>query len=334
VRSGLASFATSTTTWRAQFPAPSQLRDRFDFTISNESVGLYDKQGQTLVDLHQCPQQSPALAEAWQKVRPHLPSVKKGSVRVRVGPQQEIGVWLDLAHKDVQELFAKPDKLQSLLAIAHVEIGQRRKHLRWDSEQQRLRLADPQYKIWSDTQVNGKSHPLLGLVGSFTQVGHRASRVLMQEYQRMLDSISPQHFLEFGSGNGNLTLPALAKTKSGVALESDQLATRGLKLTLQGTPEQERLRIGTQLLASETLKSFDLLILNPPRSGIQGLAEVIRDCPQPELPRTVFYMSCYFSSLLQDAKLLQGKGYQLAQVALVDQFPQTHHFELLTLWTK
>jgi 23S rRNA (uracil1939-C5)-methyltransferase len=45
-------------------------------------------------------------------------------------------------------------------------------------------------------------------------------------------------------------------------------------------------------------------------------------------------VSCDPASLARDAALLIAAGYRLTQVTPVDMFPQTHHIESVSLFTK
>ena len=48
----------------------------------------------------------------------------------------------------------------------------------------------------------------------------------------------------------------------------------------------------------------------------------------------VVLISCDSGSLGRDAGLLVGEGYRLDSVTLVDLFPQTHHVEVVSAFTR
>ncbi len=75
----------------------------------------------------------------------------------------------------------------------------------------------------------------------------------------------------------------------------------------------------------------DLIILDPPRSGVhkKALKKIINfDCPE------IIYVSCKPTSLAEDLKVLKESGYQVKKVKCMDMFPQTPHVEAVTLLTK
>jgi len=68
----------------------------------------------------------------------------------------------------------------------------------------------------------------------------------------------------------------------------------------------------------------DLILLDPPRAGAGA-----RVCQQIAAlaPRTIRYVSCDPTTLARDLKTLGEAGYNVANLALVDMFPQTFHVE-------
>jgi 23S rRNA (uracil1939-C5)-methyltransferase len=69
----------------------------------------------------------------------------------------------------------------------------------------------------------------------------------------------------------------------------------------------------------------DVLVLDPPRAGC---AESAVDAMATLRPERVVYVSCEPSTLARDlSRFSTGGRYRLAEVALVDMFPQTYHIE-------
>ncbi len=78
----------------------------------------------------------------------------------------------------------------------------------------------------------------------------------------------------------------------------------------------------TQL--KKTISPVDLIVLNPPRKGLQpqALAAVV-ELGAPKL----IYVSCDPNSLARDLDRLVNAGYLIAQLSLFDMFPQTEQVE-------
>jgi len=76
---------------------------------------------------------------------------------------------------------------------------------------------------------------------------------------------------------------------------------------------------------------FSAAVLDPPREGLDryALDALLRLGPQ-----SLVYVSCDPATLARDAKRLAGGGYQLEEISLFDQFPQTYHIESISLWVQ
>lgn len=315
----------------------AHLRDRLDFTLEEGRLGLYQKHKHTILDLEHCAQLSPALQGWLTEFRQvHWPFAK-GSIRLRVGPQGQKGVWLDLANIDIKYLLEEKNILKKLLHSAFVEIGQRRKIPFWTGTE--FKLKDPEMHVWFQTWMNDRPVDLFCQIASFTQPSLKANRLICQQISSWIEAFPKARVLEFGSGIGNLTLPALFSCESLVACEIDKLSLAGLQRTLENLPpdlQQHQIKISIhagdfQKKLLQDFSQFDVVLANPPRSGLMNFINPLAELPASRRPQFFIYMSCYPESLAKDLSQLQKFGYSLQQVSIVDQFPQTDHYEVLTL---
>ena len=91
--------------------------------------------------------------------------------------------------------------------------------------------------------------------------------------------------------------------------------------------------INTDLYNSETLPKFlknlnsqvELLVLDPPRSGFKELNMWINALK----PKNILYISCSPGTLARDLALIETR-FEVQNLALIDLFPGTHHFEVMT----
>ena len=75
-------------------------------------------------------------------------------------------------------------------------------------------------------------------------------------------------------------------------------------------------------------RSFDLVLLDPPRAGLDlGVIDTLLAIRAPR----VVYVSCDPATFARDAHRLQRGGYRLIRVRPVDMFPQTFHIETVNL---
>lgn len=82
-------------------------------------------------------------------------------------------------------------------------------------------------------------------------------------------------------------------------------------------------------VASE-LKSFDVVVFDPPRQGAEAQA---RELAKSAVP-IVVAVSCDANTFARDAKILAGGGYTLSVVTPVDQFRYSHHVETVAKFTR
>lgn len=315
------------------------LRDRADFILDRRSgstaFGLFNT-SREIMDLENCAQLSPALQKWLTEVRATLPNVNRGSFRIRVSPSGEKGIWLDLANLDVKTLLDEKAQLLKLQNLGFVEIGQKRKKLiTRDGE---LKLGDPELKSWFETYIGESERPvpLFTTVGGFTQPGFQANRVLIREIRLALKKLDFSHVVEFGSGSGNLTLPFAAQADSVEAYELDTLACEGLKKGLAAAGLSQKVKINTGNFQLEKnapkFSGIDLVVVDPPRSGLMGFLANFKTIQQSDRPRAFLYISCFADSFSKDAAELVQLGYKPDQVTIVDQFPQSPHYEIIALF--
>ena len=78
------------------------------------------------------------------------------------------------------------------------------------------------------------------------------------------------------------------------------------------------------LVSSVSKSSFDVIILDPPRAGLDK--NIIKHLSKLNFKRLI-YVSCNPSTFARDIKLFENHGLKLTKVQPIDMFPQTHHLE-------
>ena len=302
------------------------LRERFDFTIENNQMGLYTKD-RKLVDIKECLQLTSDLQKAFDDLKKVQFPIKKGSARLRVSPKgisNLKGIWLDFANLDIKNLLDDGKTFSQLIDLNfEVEIGQKGKSL--IKTNAGFKLTEPKPNFWFQT----KKFKLLSLISSFTQPSSLTADLITETILEWL----PDDVLtmaEFGSGIGQFTLPLLAKGLSVDIYESSELACQFLKSNAEFNKLDQKLTVYNDNFQIKTLsgnKNYDAILINPPRSGLKKFADEIIKLSSTNL----IYVSCFPESLVTDLKKLITAGYQIKKITLVDQFPQTKHFETCVL---
>ncbi|MCB0365019.1 MAG: class I SAM-dependent RNA methyltransferase [Bdellovibrionaceae bacterium] len=315
-------------------PGPQGLRDRVDLVIMQQdgraTIGLYRPGKKTVADMNSCPQMSPALQDWFQTFRQNLPAITKGSVRLRVAPDGTRGVWLDFANIDVKILLDEGGWLRSLMELAIVEVGQRKKRL--VEVDGRLKLQDPEFFPWFETlHPQGSPIPLYSSIATFTQPGFEANRALVGEVLSAVGQLEGRRWLELFCGIGNFTLPLAASGLEVTAFEVDRLALNGLEKSQGSIGGDLDLHIiagnAYRIAGLPPLHDYDGILVDPPRSGLKNVLQHLQNHLQPARPAYLVYVSCYTPALVQDLKVLVDLGYSITAISGVDQFPQTPHCE-------
>jgi 23S rRNA (uracil1939-C5)-methyltransferase len=310
---------------------PSEIRDRVDLIFEKGKYGFYQSSLREVFEVQSCLQMSQDLMKMFLDLKKIPLPIQKGSLRLRVSPTGERGLWLDFANLDVKRLLEEQNTLKKMLDLGFVEIGQKRKKL-----SSSMKLIDPEARFWTRTWTDGKALPLYSYVGSFSQVGDRANQILIQELQSFFDEALSRQWVEFGSGHGNLTFALATKKERVLALESDPLALQGLEKSLKENSQfQNKISVSAgdfQQRKTHAFQKQEGVLVNPPRSGLQNFLAPLFELEVKERPQDFIYMSCYLDSFLTDAKKLESLGYRIEKLSVVDQFPQTAHFEILTRW--
>ena len=314
---------------------PSAQRTRLDFTLENGRLGLYARDREGITDLPTCAHLTPELQQWLTEFREHLPALSRASIRLRVGPTGLRGIWIDTANLAIKELLDEETWLRSWPADVVVELGQKRKLVRRDPGQP-LKLVDPEYHPWAQSSYRGSTVNLWGSVGDFTQPGLVYNREILRWFESRLRALSPSSVIEFGSGNGNLSYSVLGYSTQLLCCEFDSKLTAGFAHGLKensrtlGEDLTGRVRVieGDHQRREFELPAADVIVANPPRSGLQRFAGTAAQAPN------VLYMSCYLDSFIEDARVFAQKGLRITELAILDQFPQTDHFEILSRWKK
>ena len=317
------------------------LRDRIDLAHRRQAdgpvLGLFDLERTRIVDVGACPAASPELRDFIGELRADPPPIDKASLRLRVGPNNERGLWIDAANADIKALLDEASWLQRQLAGAFVELGQRRKPLVADASRLRLEKK-PELRPWFRTWIGDREALLYMPVGGFSQPSLAANRLLVSRAMALVERAGAARWLELGAGCGNFTLPLAGSGAEVIAAETDRTALDGLARATREQGLESRIRTerlsmdGPSDEARALLAEADAVFADPPRSGLGRFTEAIADLDAP--PSAIVYASCHGEALVRDAARLTAMGYQPRSLELVDQFPQTPRAEWLALFTR
>lgn len=170
----------------------------------------------------------------------------------------------------------------------------------------------------------------------FIQVHAEVNLRMIDQAIALLAPVATDRVLDLYCGIGNFTLP-LAKCAAEVTgIEGARPALERARQNaaaagLANTRFIEADLGGAGVEGAWTRQSFELVLLDPPRTGAAELLPALAGVGA----RRIVYVSCHPGTLARDAGLLvSAHGYRLEAAGAMDMFPQTSHVESMALFVK
>jgi 23S rRNA (uracil1939-C5)-methyltransferase len=142
--------------------------------------------------------------------------------------------------------------------------------------------------------------------------------------------------LDLYCGIGNFSLPLARRAGEVLGVEGDAMLVKAAAANaeLNGINNAEFRQANLSAIdGSEAWlrEGWDLLLLDPARSGAQEIVEHIDRIG----PRRIVYVSCHPGTLARDAgTLVNEKGYTCESAGIIDMFPHTAHVESVAVFNK
>ena len=130
--------------------------------------------------------------------------------------------------------------------------------------------------------------------------------------------------LDLFAGVGLFSVPLAKHFERVVAVESNPAATRDLESNVSGKGSIEIRTAGVERFLEKYKDRPDLILLDPPRAGLEPGAVKHLGRIGPE---RITYVSCEPPTLARDLAAFAAAGYAISEVHLFDLFPQTFHIE-------
>jgi len=167
--------------------------------------------------------------------------------------------------------------------------------------------------------------------GGFSQVNYPQNLRLIRSVFEMARLTGTERVLDLYCGNGNISVPIAPFVSRLLGIEgyapsiADAVANAAANGVTNASFQVSDAALAVGRLAARG-ERFDLVILDPPRSGAESVGEIARLAP-----KSIVYVSCDPPTLSRDLSLLGDKGYRVVSSQPVDMFPQTYHLESVTL---
>ena len=183
------------------------------------------------------------------------------------------------------------------------------------------------------SNLSGTSY-MLPPPGSFLQATRNGEMAILESITNGLKGLPQKlHICELFSGSGSITIPLLERGYKVDAYEINSDAINAIDIATKEQNLANKVKVYTRNLKTNPLSSFelqlfDVIIIDPPRSGAQSQFVNIAKSQVP----LVISISCNINSFIKDAKILFESNYELKWVKPIDQFLFTQHIELVGLF--
>ncbi|MEP6483456.1 MAG: 23S rRNA (uracil(1939)-C(5))-methyltransferase RlmD [Rudaea sp.] len=170
----------------------------------------------------------------------------------------------------------------------------------------------------------------------FIQVNGGMNRRMIERAIALLAPKKDDRLLDLFCGLGNFTLPLARHVAEVTGVEGEAGLVRRAEHNAQRNQLVNAHFFAADLAADQrnapwAKVDYELLLLDPPRSGAEAVLEYL---PRKST-RRVLYVSCHPASLARDAGTLVNRhGFVLKSAGVMDMFPHTAHVESIALFER
>jgi len=175
-----------------------------------------------------------------------------------------------------------------------------------------------------EENINGNIYRITP--NAFFQTNSIGAEVLQTVVREMANDISEKTVLDLYCGSGFFSIDMAKDAKKTIGVELVPEAIHDAKVNAElNNVEVKYHDAKTEEFDWQNINP-DLLILDPPRSGMhdKALADVIAAAP-----KEIIYVSCNYKNFAREMVQLE-KLYNVEEIKAVDMFPHTPHVELVT----
>jgi 23S rRNA (uracil1939-C5)-methyltransferase len=277
-------------------------RYRGQFKTDGEGIGFYAERSRLLVPVARCPLMLGRINVALPALR-GLGRIVPGISEIHVATDGEQAVaWFPGVRFDRRIT----DRIRGFLSGATFEDRS------WGKEKITLELEGLSYGVST---------------GSFFQANWRVNAVLVRRILEVVKGSPGGRLLDLYAGAGNFALPLASRFGEVVAVEEETRAFLGLRRNIRGNGIGNVRPVKSSVEHYRPDGRFDVLVLDPPRSGLSAKALALARGIGAE---AVCYVSCNPSTLARDVASLSDR-YVLGLLQMFDFFPNTHHVEALAV---
>jgi len=170
----------------------------------------------------------------------------------------------------------------------------------------------------------------------FVQVNGKVNSAMVAQALELLAPGASSRVLDLFCGLGNFSVPLARHAGGVIGIEIGAGMVERARGNAAANGVENASFLAADLDAGDDLpgidrRSFDLALLDPPRTGAAGILPFLAGSAVERL----LYVSCHPGTLARDAAALTGEfGFELAAAGIADMFPHTAHVESMALFVR
>ncbi|AGF48975.1 23S rRNA (uracil(1939)-C(5))-methyltransferase RlmD [Candidatus Kinetoplastidibacterium galati] len=304
------------------------------FLQNNDKVilGFYEKRSNHIIDILDCPVLSEKINTILNPIRE---MIYRLTIRKLIS-QVEIAVGDNNVSLLIYNSYS-PSKCD-IMSIVNFGVINSVDVWLHSSNNSIYRVGDSKYK---DTSY---SLPEFGISipfrpKNFTQINHNVNSILVSKVIGLMEIGPYDNILDMFCGLGNFTFPMakIANKVIGIDIDDSLICrARDIALNYGMSGIVNFIKINLFSLNNDffnRLDHFDIMLMDPPRSGANLVVRLIASLDKSRKPRRIVYVSCNPHTLARDSSVLViNGGYRVVCSGIINMFPHTSHVESITVF--
>jgi len=296
-------------------PSPIQYNYRNKITLKVKSkIGYYKKKSYDIVEIENCLLANKKINEVIKEISEISIPSSINELVIRSINEDEISLTIYLQQKENIDKFI--NKLTK--NFNSIKVIFENKLLKEIGKSNIIGRLDKYYYQMSQT--------------AFFQVNTQQTINLYDKIKHYVKKFNYPTTLDLYCGTGSIGIYISDYTSKVIGVEINSEAIKNAKINAENNNIKniEFLAGDAKTVLSKNNYSADLVIVDPPRSGLD--LDVVNDIIKIN-PKDIIYVSCDPITLARDLKLFSSK-YKVIEITPFDMFPNTYHVECVVLLKK
>ncbi|MEA3440378.1 MAG: class I SAM-dependent RNA methyltransferase [Chloroflexota bacterium] len=291
---------------------PFNYRNHIQFHLTEEGrMGYHKPRSKDVLPIEECHLPEALINHLWPQLDfDAIPELER--VGIRTGANDDLQMILESREPLAPELLVEGLPV----SVVHLSLGGAL--VMAGSESVIIEVLERPFRVSADSFFQVNTH-MAGLM----------VELLLDELNKMGLLNETATVIDAYCGAGLFSAFLAPRVGRLIGIESSPSACEDFVVNLDEYENIELYEAPVEIVLPEIQKNPDLLLLDPPRAGLDRR---VMDSILELKPQVLAYISCDPATLARDAKKLAAGGYRLRQIALIDMFPQTYHIESLSFW--